>query len=342
MRILEGALLALLLGQGLICSYTDIKYGLVRNKYILFGMCAAVVLDVVYYAFFSNDTTILFLMNCASAILLAVCLFFSHNLAGGDAKLIAVLSLAYPSSFYFEYAGIQVTLFFAVAFAILYGYIFLVLSSVYRIVTGKADITKKYAADYLKSFFIAYCRALVYVVFFNLLFELLNRLGIQVPTWLMLMFSMSAALLSSRIQLLKTWKVIIPTFVICVVLAVFLKTVPLSTYPSAYLLTAFFMLAQLAVRVNIYDEVPSKSVAKGMILSTGSSLLMQGIRIDGLPQLSSESLKDRLTEAEAESIHKWADSKYGQQTVVIVRKIPFAVFLLLGYATYFLIWSYAR
>ena len=43
-----------------------------------------------------------------------------------------------------------------------------------------------------------------------------------------------------------------------------------------------------------------------------------------------EDLEARLTEEEAESVHRWEKSKYGSDTVVIVRKIPFAVFLALG------------
>ena len=75
-----------------------------------------------------------------------------------------------------------------------------------------------------------------------------------------------------------------------------------------------------------------------MILSMGASLLMQRSRVRGLPGISSEDLKSRLTEEETESIKRWAKSKK-IESLLIVKKIPFAVFIFLGFISYFLIWS---
>ena len=94
----------------------------------------------------------------------------------------------------------------------------------------------------------------------------------------------------------------------------------------------------MTIRTSLYEEVQITDIKKGMILSMGASLLMQRSRVRGLPGISSEDLKSRLTEEETESIKRWAKSKK-IESLLIVKKIPFAVFIFLGFISYFLIWS---
>ena len=53
-------------------------------------------------------------------------------------------------------------------------------------------------------------------------------------------------------------------------------------------------------------------------------------RVKGLPEETSEDMKSGITEEQAEAIRRWKDSKYGKETIIIVRKIPFAIFIFLG------------
>ena len=82
-------------------------------------------------------------------------------------------------------------------------------------------------------------------------------------------------------------------------------------------------------------------IKKGMILSTVSSMLMQNSRVRGLPGISMEDLRNRLSEDEVSSIKRWAEGR-NIATISIVKKIPFAVFLAMGFACYFAIWSAFR
>ena len=79
-----------------------------------------------------------------------------------------------------------------------------------------------------------------------------------------------------------------------------------------------------------------------MILSAFSSMMMQSSKITGLPGISTEDLRNRLTEEEAESVRRWGKSAKGVSEVSIVKKIPFAIFLAMGYACYFVIWRIVR
>ena len=73
-----------------------------------------------------------------------------------------------------------------------------------------------------------------------------------------------------------------------------------------------------------------------------SSMLMQNSKVKGLPGVSSEDLRDRLSEDEAESVRRWGKTPKGQNTIAIVKKIPFAVFIAMGYLTYLVVWSVIR
>ena len=67
-----------------------------------------------------------------------------------------------------------------------------------------------------------------------------------------------------------------------------------------------------------------------MILSMGSILLLAKSKVKGLPHFSTEDLKSRLSADEVDSVLRWSKTKIGQDTIVIVRKIPFALFIGIG------------
>ena len=74
-----------------------------------------------------------------------------------------------------------------------------------------------------------------------------------------------------------------------------------------------------------------------MVLSYTTVFKFTQSRVKGLPQTTSENMGSRITQEEADSIIRWADSKYGQETIVILRKIPFAIFITAGYLIYIVI-----
>ena len=79
-----------------------------------------------------------------------------------------------------------------------------------------------------------------------------------------------------------------------------------------------------------YKTIPTEDVTEGMVLSGTDTLFMQQSRVKGLPALSDETLRSRITAEEADSVKRWGKSKYGKSEISIVRKIPFAAFLSIG------------
>ena len=74
----------------------------------------------------------------------------------------------------------------------------------------------------------------------------------------------------------------------------------------------------------------------GAGLSAGTVLQFLPSRIQNLPRNTAEDMSARLSAAEAEAVRRWGNSKQGKADVVIVRKIPFAPLIALGFAVFYL------
>ena len=83
-----------------------------------------------------------------------------------------------------------------------------------------------------------------------------------------------------------------------------------------------------------YEWVKTSEVKSGMILSCFAVQQFLCSRVKGLPESTDETTKSRITQEQAESIHRWEKSQYGKEYIMVVRYIPFAVFILAGLITY--------
>ncbi|MCD8216029.1 MAG: hypothetical protein LUC97_10385 [Clostridiales bacterium] len=70
-----------------------------------------------------------------------------------------------------------------------------------------------------------------------------------------------------------------------------------------------------------------------MAYSTIVSFLPSSVK-ELLKTKGTEDIRSKITEEEAESIKRWENSKYGQHEIIIVRKIPFAIFISIGTVIY--------
>lgn len=86
-----------------------------------------------------------------------------------------------------------------------------------------------------------------------------------------------------------------------------------------------------------YQEIPTKNVEKGMVLSYVTLAKFLPSRVKGLPKQGGEDMRYRITEDEMNAIKRWESSKYGEDTIIIVRKIPFAIFIIAGILLLFII-----
>jgi hypothetical protein len=101
-----------------------------------------------------------------------------------------------------------------------------------------------------------------------------------------------------------------------------------------YCLVAIVLLLRIISEKYNYMTIPTNSVKRGMVISYTTIMNFMPSRIKGLPMTTTEDIRTRITEEQAESIRRWETSKYGQEEIIIVRKIPFAIFISLGTIVY--------
>ena len=101
-----------------------------------------------------------------------------------------------------------------------------------------------------------------------------------------------------------------------------------------YLVIALlFVLRQLIARYN-YKNIPISEVKPGMIPSAANVAMMAPSGIPGLPTGTTEDLRCKLSVENIAAIKKWYTKNKNFQTVTIVRKIPFAIFISMGYCLF--------
>jgi len=149
---------------------------------------------------------------------------------------------------------------------------------------------------------------------------------------------MALAWFIGKSVLLKKWILVICVYLLNIGIGLFFRFLPFSLNPENYIMVVVLLIFQMTIKTILYEEIKIADLKKGMILSTISSMMMQNSRVRGLPSVSTEDLKSRLTEEQVNSICRWSKSRK-IETITIVRKIPFAIFIFSGFLSYFVIWG---
>ena len=86
-----------------------------------------------------------------------------------------------------------------------------------------------------------------------------------------------------------------------------------------------------------YEEIKIIDLKPRMILSYESVIKFYTSRVKGLPKTTTGTTDSRLTETEVESIKRWSKTTKGQDTIIIVRHMPFAPFIFAGEVLFFIL-----
>lgn len=337
----EIALGTALIVSCVVNSISDCTKGMIYNKVLLWISIFAVLADSIYYGLFVTDLLPEFLLNLAIVSAISLALFYTHSFAGGDCKFAIVCAILYPARFYVIYGRTNLTLIFALCIAIFWGYVYLVISATVSIVAKKNKLTGAYIKAYLLNFLRSFFFATVYITLFMIGAEVFQRNIFPVNVWILRIACIGIAWCVGKSSFLKKWYVMGSACIVLTILCIWQKILPFSTNLEGYVFAFTLMICQMIGKTNLYYEVPVYEIKPGMILSTMSSAIMQGSRVRGLPGLSHEDLRDRLTQEQVDSINRWAKSRQ-IDTLAMVRKIPFAIFITLGFICYFLIWSVVK
>jgi len=330
----EAMLVSILVLTLISAVYSDIKNGVIENKKIVLSSALSAATNMIYYVVFVQNYFVLFIVNLLAMSAVSVILYAYHIWTAGDSKLLITILLTIPGRFYFiNYNGIVPGFLLLI---LIFGFAFIYISgeTIYFWIKNK-DWKKKIVWK-RKIFWkenicaVLSCVALIFIsdgiaVYFFADFINGNDITLMMINFIVIITIMNYQALRGLIATILS--------VIASAGLIIHRIIPLSfsaiNYRSYVLLIAVLIIRFMAARYN-YKEIPTSQVKQGMILSWGTVTGFMGSRVKGLPAITTEDLRSRLTKDEADSIARWESSKHGKDTIVIVRKIPFAVFIAVG------------
>lgn len=332
MQALEGALLLLMLAVGAACAVQDIRRGIVPNRLIAVGMIAACVLQAISLAIFGRDSALWWLVNMLISDVLALCIYAAGLWAAGDAKLFMLMYLCVPAGliepYTFSCAVMPYCFIFVPAFFwIIVDSMFQALRGAERFDSGRFSLQdlKGYLALMVE---IAAWQALFYAVFPGFWEE--N--AFFAAAFMMVL----AYACSGKAFFQKGIVITLHALGLCVMAAMGLWRFVSAPWWMYWITVFSLLIGRWAAGYN-YRRIRTGEVCEGMILSAGTILSFRVSSVKDLPQDAREDMKAKLTWAQAQSVRRWEKSKHGRDTVVILRKLPFAILISAGFLCWMLV-----
>ena len=327
--IVKSFLISILLTIAMISSVSDIKRNTISNKLILIGVVGSILGNIAYFCSCNFVGLIPFFTNMLGVILVSFMMYVFHIWAAGDVKLFVLLMSLVPSEFSKQKSPLGVVTVFVTVFSL--AFLYLIIESIVLIIKKEKTNTGFGMKLSFKS--IVSCMTFIMVIQAILKFAFGNYYFSYLPAFLLL--NIILVLVFNKIKVLQTNMV----FMICLVISIgsivysVLKQQFFIDIESVILALLVIGFRAVAERYN-YQEIKTESVKKGMILAYSTVMQFSKSRVKGLPIITTEDMSSRISEEQAESIKRWGNTKNGKETIIILRKIPFAAFISLGYFIY--------
>lgn len=326
MNVVELLLVADLVAVSTLASISDLKYGYISNKLIVIGLVIGVILDAVYYIFFQRPLAAGFGINLAVVACISVLLYGFHVWSAGDSKLSILLAALIPANIYSNAATSVAPCIVIFIFTFSIGFIYAVAESVVLGIRRKdlfsfsglhfnyKDLIFRFASVSSLLFLLSVSAAMIFPDFCEN-----NRLLILFGNLIIVL-------------LIQDWKWLANPFAACglvllgIATAIITKTHYVVSWYVYFIVAGLILLRTFAEKYN-YETIKTEDLKAGMILSLGTVMRFKTSKVDGLPFFSTEDLRSRLSQEEVQAILRWKDSRGGADSLVIVRKLPFAIII---------------
>jgi len=319
---------------GAITSYTDIRYHKARNiTIIVFLLIGAIIQTVTIIR--SPELLVPSLINIILAIVTGILFYIYKVWAAGDTKIFTVMVMLLPYYLYHINRDIAFPAFLILGFtfsaALIYVFIESMVLFARELGSGKTKISSiipKITIDGVFSWVTAF---LIIDTFDSLLMKYGNGF-LANNTYLLTLCNIFIAIavlpfLKSRIIM-----AVVSALIVILRVILFLSdqiAFTIITLSTIFIIVAVLLVRNFADRYN-YRTIPTNKVSEGMVLAFSTVAMFSVSSVKGLPKITDETTRFRLTSDEVESIKRWENSKYGSHSIIIVRNIPFAPFIFIG------------
>lgn len=332
MILIDWILLCILAVSMAFCAVSDLETAIVPNKIALPAIALTITISVVECLVCGNGDIIKYLLNTGIITIVSILLYTYHVWGGGDSKLMILAATGIPAHTYYAAHGEYFPLLSLVIMIFTFGYLFLIGDSTVRAIRKSNCIevtapTMAIVCDFIKN----YILATAYVLGVDILLNIRYADFFTTNSLLLMLINMFVAMAIFGIELLKKpliWKAILAAdFIYCVVNA----WNPFSTQIMSCVLLVGVLLLRAFIQQYDCDVIPTENLQPGMIISAGSYIecVSRGFSTERL--LITNDLRSRLIQ---EDIVQIQALKKKPETITIIRKIPFAIFILLGTVTY--------
>lgn len=335
MNIIEMIMLLLTAAYSIYAMVSDMRHGRISNRSVLISGIAAVILDAFYYSMVRPDLLASFGITVGIMTAIGAVMYIFNIWAAGDCKLLFVLSLSYPAGLYFCLNDYDITLWLSVAAAFLVGFMYIIAESAVTAIREKRTVSRNIFFARMKRFLLTYVTVLIYTAFINIILAMFMKadlLRVITPV-----FAFAVAIAVSKLKPLQNKIAVAILLVVDIALAIHFTYIPLSGSWLSYVVIIITAAAREFMGEYNYRTISAENVEPGMILSCASSALIQSSNIKGLPPISTEDLRSRLTQQQADSIKQWSKGSPLYEKISIVKKIPFAGFIAVGMIVYILL-----
>lgn len=318
----------------LLCVYasiTDIKYGIIENKTVLTASIIGICLDVFGWFTFNREYIKDHMISIFAVAALSIIFYALHIWAGGDCKLMIAIALLMPYELYIPISNGRMSLVLLLAIVFGISYIYLIGESIVLAVKTKKLIGKEKLINNAKRSITRWISSIAYITLFDQIFLRFFPEMFFKTKFLVLIINICLAVIVSGISILCNKFVVAVVIFSGIVIRLICHQPILNKFMLInYLLAIAFIILRIFIDEYNREIIETAKVEKGMILSAATTVQFALSKVKGLPPQSTEDLRSRLTEEEAESVRRWGKSKYGMPSVEIIRKIPFAIFISIG------------
>lgn len=328
---------------GILASFTDFKDKKIYNKTIIISVIISGIIYAIFWRQIQSEYIKNYILNLLIGITISFLFFYFKIWAAGDAKLFLSLLFMIP----FEIYEVSTANFFpgiyllVIIFTVAFAYVVIETLCLWIKDKEKFRIFKEKKFNF-KEFLINYFFGYVIVLFINnitlkFFYEFRINNGALILLCNMLLLTFVYMVVKER----KYVTIISAVFLIANIIYYISFGLHIDSINIKMLLLVLIIMAfrDIAEKYN-YEEIKIEELKPRMILSYGSVLNFYGSRVKGLPQSTTESTDSRLTLEEVESIKRWSKSKKGKETIVIVKHMPFAPFILCGELIFFIVKLY--
>lgn len=336
MLIVEAALIGCFIYIGTKASITDCINSVIPNQLLMRGAIVLLLLDAMYYGIFAREYLAYALVNLAFVALFAFFLYSFNLWAAGDSKLLFVVTLSIPARYYSYWLLGPFPGFLLVAIIFSVAFLYVIVDSIKQGFRNEDLFDFKSFKFDVKSMLWSYFFMVGVMTICNLALtplagKIFSNVGLLITAIdFLIIFGLRQFREKVGEKMRKASTVILWILIILLQFTNIIPRIHLKIDFKAWLIVVMVMLLRFTAEKYNYQEINVDELKPRMIPSAYSVIRFRTSRVNNLPIRMTEDLRSRLSEQEVEAIKRWKNTKQGTDTITIVRKIPFAIFIFIG------------